>query len=400
MEKERNFMLGANYWPGDKGLSWWREFELPTLRRDFSLAAEYGLGLIRIFLLWEDFQPEINRVSARALGDLVRTGDLAHDRRIKILPTLFCGHVSGINWLPPWMVEGGKSAYPLFSKGMIRKGRARNMYSDREVRKAQKLLIHETTGALQGHPAVWGWNLGNQTSKLVSPPSRDSARAWLEEMVTELGRWNSSLPITWAMDRSDLEEARVPSPRDLAPYCDFLSLEMQADQAAWADGPLDEKARLFLTLVTRWLGGKEVMAGDMGVPTEPLLPYLTEGDRKKLGKVGLIKESDAETFIEKTLGLLKENGVKGVLARSFSDYDSSLWDKPPLNERVAERFCGLFRRDGSAKPVARLIRDFPREGKPRDLSWDWVDMRPEEFGKDPAGHLPRLYRRFKDRFLP
>jgi hypothetical protein len=70
--------------------------------------------------------------------------------------------------------------------------------------------------------------------------------------------------------------------------------------------------------------------------------------------------------------------------------------------RVAERFCGLFRQNGSAKPPARLIRDFPREGKPRDLSWDWADIRPEEYpeeyNEDPAGHLPRLYRRFKDRF--
>jgi hypothetical protein len=114
----------------------------------------------------------------------------------------------------------------------------------------------------------------------------------------------------------------------------------------------------------------------------------------------LVKESEAETFFEKSLGLLKEYGVKGVLARSFADYDSSLWDRPPLDERVAERFCGLFRRDGSAKPAARLIRDFPREGKPRDLSWDWADIRPEEYREDPAGHLPRLYRKFKDRFLP
>jgi len=397
--KER-MVLGANYWPAEKGIYWWREFELPSLRRDFSLAAEYGLDLIRIFLLWEDFQPEINRVSVPALKDLVRVADLAQDRRIRILPTFFCGHVTGINWLPPWMVERGKGEgrYPVFSMGKIRKGRARNLYSDREVWKAQKLLIHETTDALQGHPAVWGWDLGNQSSHLVNPPSRDSARAWFEEMVTELRRWNSSLPITWGMDQSDLEKARVPGPQDLAPYCDFISLQLHPGQAEWADGPTDEKVPLFLSLVTRWLGGKGTLVGDLGVPTEPLLPHLTEGERKKLGESGLIRESEAETFLEKSLGPLKEYGVKGVLARSFADYDSSLWDRPPLDERVAERFCGLFRRDGSAKPAARLIRDFPREGKPPDLSWDWADIRPEEYNEDPAGHLPRLYRRFKDRF--
>ncbi len=393
-------VLGANYWPAEKGIYWWREFELPPLHRDFSLAAEYGLDLIRIFLLWEDFQPEINRVSVPALKDLVRVADLAQDHRIKILPTFFCGHVTGINWLPPWMVERGKGEgrYPLFSMGKMRRGKARNLYSDREVWKAQKLLIHETTDALQDHPAVWGWDLGNQTSNLVNPPSRDSARAWFEEMVTELRRWNSSLPITWGMDQSDLEKARVPGPQDLVPYCDFISLQLHPGQAKWADGPMDEKAPLFLSLVTRWLGGKGTLVGDLGVPTEPLLPHLTEGDRKKLEETGLIKESEAETFFEKSLGLLKEYGIKGALARSFADYDSSLWDRPPLDERVAERFCGLFRRDGSAKPAARLIRDFPREGILRDLSWDWADIRPEEYREDPAGHLPRLYRRFKDRF--
>jgi hypothetical protein len=400
MEKiggEERMVVGANYWPAEKGISWWREFEVPPLHRDFSLAAEYGLEVIRIFLLWEDFQPEINRVSVPALKDLVRLADLAHDRRIKILPTFFCGHVTGMNWLPPWMVERGKGEHRLFSMGMIRKGRARNMYSDREVRSAQKLLIHETADALQGHPAVWGWDLGNRTSKLVIPPSRDSARAWFEEMVTELRRWDSSLPITWGMDRSDLEEPRIPGPEDLAPYCDFLSLQFHPGQAGWAGGPMDEKAPLFLCLVAQWLGGRSAWVGDLGVPTEPLLPYLTEADRKKLGGAGLAEEGEAESLLEKSLDLLKGFGIKGVLARSFSDYDSSLWDRPPLDDGVAERFCGLFRRDGSAKTVARLIRDYPREISAREISWDWADIRPEEYREDPRKHLPRLYRRFKDR---
>ena len=399
MESEEKFILGANYWPAEKGLYWWREFDLSAGKRDFSLAAEYGLELMKVFLLWEDFQPEINRISVRTLENLVRVADLAQDCRIKILPVFFCGHMRGVNWLPSWMVERGKGEgrYPVFSMGKIRKGRVRNMYSDREVRKAQKLLIHETTDALQDHPAVWGWDLGNQPSKLIYPPSRDSARAWFEEMVTELRRWNSSLPITWSMDQSDLEEGRIPGPKELAPYCDFMSVQMDPGQAKWADGPLDEKVPLYLCLVAQWLGGKGALVGDLGVPTEPLFPYLPEGDQKKLGRPGLVKESDAETFSEKILDLLKNHGIKGALARSFSDYDSSLWDRPPLDEKVTERFCGLFRQDGSAKPAARMIRDFSRGKKARDLLWDWVDIGPEEYYENPLVQLTRLYRRFKDR---
>ena len=54
MEREGKFILGANYWPAGKNVYWWREFELSTAKRDFSLAAEYGLDLIRFFLLWDD----------------------------------------------------------------------------------------------------------------------------------------------------------------------------------------------------------------------------------------------------------------------------------------------------------------------------------------------------------
>jgi hypothetical protein len=142
-------------------------------------------------------------------------------------------------------------------------------------------------------------------------------------MVTELRRWSSSLPIIWGMDQSDLEKARVPGPEDLAPYCDFLSLQFHPGQAGWADGPMDEKAPLFLCLVAQWLGGRRAWVGDLGVPTEPLLPDLNEGDRKKLEETGLVKESEAETFFEKSLDLLKEYGVKGALARSFEDSFSS-----------------------------------------------------------------------------
>ena len=400
MEEGKTFLIGVNYWPTGKGVYWWREFDPSSLQRDFSLAAEHGLDLLRVFLLWEDFQPEINRVSVTVLRDLVRVADLANDLRIKILPVFFCGHISGVNWLPSWMVESGRGEgrYPVFSMGKIRKGRVRNMYSEREVWKAQKLLIHETAGALQGHPAVWGWDLGNQPSNLINPPSRDSARAWFEEMVTELRRWNSFLPITWAMDPSDLEEGRIPGPKELAPYCDFISLQVHPGGTKWSDGPTDERAPLFLCLMAQWLGGKGAWAGDLGVPTEPLLPFLTEGDRRKLRGAGLVKEGDAETLLEKILDLLKSHGIKGALAGSFSDYDSSLWDRPPLDDRVAERFCGLFRRDGSAKPAARMIRDYPRERKTGDLLWDWVDIRPEEYYENPLGQLTRLYRRFKDRF--
>jgi hypothetical protein len=109
-----------------------------------------------------------------------------------------------------------------------------------------------------------------------------------------------------------------------------------------------------------------------------------------------VKEAEAERYLENSLELLKGHGIKGALARSFFDYDSSLWDRPPLENGMAERYGGLFRVDGSAKPAARMIRDYPRERKVPELSWDWVDIRPEDYSHNPQAQISRLYRRFKE----
>lgn len=57
-EGGERMILGANYWPAGKGVSWWREFELSPVKRDFSLAAEYGLDLVGVFCSGRIFSPK------------------------------------------------------------------------------------------------------------------------------------------------------------------------------------------------------------------------------------------------------------------------------------------------------------------------------------------------------
>jgi hypothetical protein len=216
-------------------------------------------------------------------------------------------------------------------------------------------------------------------------------------MVGEIKRRNSSLPVTLAIGQEDLEEARGPGPGELAPYVDFVSLQVAPGRAKGLGGPGDERAPLFLGLLTRWLTGKEVLLGDIGIPTAPSISSLAPEDRQGAGRAGLAEENEAADFYVRSLGRLKAKGIKGALVGSFGDADSSLWDKPPFDRRVAERFGGLFRTDGSAKPAAREIRGFSREGGSREVEEGWLDIRPDEFHEDPRGQIIRLYRRFKER---
>ncbi|NIO04723.1 MAG: hypothetical protein GTN74_08925 [Proteobacteria bacterium] len=398
VENSNRFLIGINYWPRETSMYWWTRFDPSIVKRDFSLLAEYRFEVVRIFIIWEDFQPEIGRVSVSALNHLVSVADSAYDAEIRLLPTLFTGHMSGLNWLPPWMVESvsGQERFPIFSMGEVRRGSSRNMYADREVSKAQKLLIRETTRALQGHPAVWGWDLGNEPSNLVLPPSKDAARGWLEEMVTELKRWDESLPVTLGLHQEDLEEDHRLGPQEAARFCEILSMHAHPGYSNWAEGPLDEKVPLFLVLLTQWLGGKPVLLEEFGVPTEPPLVTLEKADREKMGRVTLVSEEEADTYSRNVLNLLKANGILGALYGCFSDYDPILWDKPPLDNGVHERFFGLFRWNGSPKAHVRGMSDPPREKTSQEPSWDWIDIDRSEYYDRPRKHVEHLYRNFRE----
>ena len=394
---EGQFILGINYWPRDRGTAWWREFDSSAVERDFSLLSEYRFDIVRIFLLWEEFQPKQSGISTEALNRLVEAAEIAGEMRLELLPTFFTGHMMGINWLPPWMLEGGEGdeKFPVFSQGDVQKAAIRNYYAEREIWEAQKLLIREVTSALQGHPAIWGWDLGNEPSNMVWPPSKDMARAWVEEMVTELKRRDEVLPVTLGFHQEDLEEDRFLGPDEVARFCDLVSIHISPRHTQWSDGPLDAKVPLFLGLMTRWLADKDIIVGGLGLPTDPLHGLLADSDGEALGAVRLTSEEEQAQYLRDALELLRNHGFAGAMARCFSDYDPSLWSKPPFDRRVHERFFGLFRWDGSPKPAADVMQQVPREGKEYEGPFR-IDLNRQEFWTAPREHLSRIYGHFKE----
>src|SRR5512140_3666465 len=102
------FDVGINYWPARTGMRWWNDFSRDEVATDLGAIADAGCASVRVFLLWEDFQPAPDRVSPSALRDLVTVADLAAERGLRLVPTLFTGHMSGANWLPRWATSSGR----------------------------------------------------------------------------------------------------------------------------------------------------------------------------------------------------------------------------------------------------------------------------------------------------
>jgi endo-1,4-beta-mannosidase len=98
------FSLGINYWPRRSAMAMWQRFDAGEIAEDFARIAALGLDTVRFFLRWSDFQPQPGALDATMLARLEALADLAARAGLRTMPTLFCGHMSGVNWLPAWSI--------------------------------------------------------------------------------------------------------------------------------------------------------------------------------------------------------------------------------------------------------------------------------------------------------
>ncbi len=204
------------------------------------------------------------------LARLVAVADLAAGLGLALIPTLFTGHMSGVNWIPPWALGGsdGDRRFRVVSGGRVVRRGLRNWYSDSAVGEAQVLLAAEAAAALAGHEAVWAWDLGNENSNCVVPPNRSSARSWLARLGSAIRSADETALVTVGLHMEDLEEDRRLGPWEASEACDLLSMHGYPIYARWADGPTDAELLPFLARVTRWLGeGRDVLFSEFGLPT-------------------------------------------------------------------------------------------------------------------------------------
>ena len=401
MSLPQAFRLGVNYWPSRTGMTFWKHWDDGELNRDFASMKGAGLDSLRLFLLWEDFQPSPSVIDQAMLGRLLRTLDCASRHGLGVMPTLFTGHMSGANWLPGWAVRRTASPqrFPLVSGGRVIPAECISWYADKAVRSAQTRLARECATAVAGHPALFAWDLGNENSNCVVPADRDSARAWLVAMTDALRRQDPKTPITLGLHMEDLQEDRGLSPADAADACDFLTMHGYPGYAPFTAGPTDERLLPFLVQLTQFLGnGKSVLFSEFGVPTVPL-GHSARAFADKVGGPTLVSEAEAAAYVRRGLSALWESGTSGAMLWCFADYCSSLFGGPPFAQAPHERYFGMFRSDGTAKPAVDELRAFARQRlhqlqTPRVAPSSFIDLCTEDYYDAPERHLPRLFERY------
>jgi endo-1,4-beta-mannosidase len=358
------FILGINYFPRRKAMYWWADFDAGEVQEEFSLIREIGMTLVRIFLLWEDFQPSPDQVSISSSEKLVKVCDIASAEHLQVDVNFFTGHMSGPSWVPPWMLHGDKPRYirQVISGGKIVDRGYLKQFSDATVIEAEKLQLSEVVKLLKDHPAVWCWNLGNEPDLFALPADDITGEKWASELVATIRELDPAHPITCGLHIArllyniGLRIDQIFSKTDFAvmhSYPIYLS-ELTGD-------PLDPDFVPFTCALTTALSGKPVMMEEFGGCTAP--PGKDSFTWEWIGygsetKQFMASEEALAGYISAVLPRLVDAGVSGALSWCFADYHPSIWDRQPFVESRHERFFGIVRPDGSLKPHAQVIRDF------------------------------------------
>ena len=380
------FSVGINYWPRRSAMAMWRRFDAGEIREDFARIAGLGLDAVRFFLRWDDFQPSADALDAVMLGRLEAVADLCAEAGLVAMPTLFTGHMSGVNWLPAWSLD------PRAPHGRFRTicGDAESPYGigdfyRGELLEAQLRFARGVGQRLNAHPAIVAWDLGNEFSNLREPATAYDAAEWSRRLTAVLEE-ASAIPVTAGTHGEDLTRDRNLRLASLcAPYA-FASMHGYSVYSAFARGRLDPEVVPFLALLAASFSHKPVLFTEFGNPTCPpgkLSPYervalpdeapnpTVSPDDPVVAAYACLDEDEMAAHCTAVLERLHADGRLGGYWWCWADYAGDLRAQAPFDRAPHELSFGIVRSDGSAKPVAAALSAFARQARtvvePRDM---------------------------------
>ncbi|MCA9887067.1 MAG: cellulase family glycosylhydrolase [Anaerolineae bacterium] len=405
------FILGVNYWPRRKAMYWWSNFEADEVREEFDVIASIGMNVVRLFLLWDDWQPESTSVSSERLRDFGTVCDIAAERGLKLDVTFFTGHMSGPNWSPRWLLEKDEPAPSPFMRQVLSQGKIvdssyRNMFHDEEALAASRLLLRTVVSEYKDHDAIWMWNLGNEPDLFAWPHSAQAGREWVRDMRTLIREIDPVHDVTCGLHSANLLMDNGLNIDKVFAETDVAVMHGYPMYVDFARHPLDPDFMPYYCALTSALCGKPTLAEEWGGCTAPdgrdseVWEWVTYKGVER--KQFMASEEALAEHIETVLPKLVEVGATGSMLWCYADYVEELWDRPPCDPDGAkhERHFGLVRPDGSLKPHAEVIRKFA-ETKPmvqpakRTVT---LDITPDEYYQNPRDHAQRLYEDYIARY--
>lgn len=351
------FLLGINYWPRRSAMYMWDRFDIDAIGEDFTRIKDLGFDIVRFFLMWDAFQPATNAMDATMLRRFDAVMERIADAGLQAMPTLFCGHMSGVNWLPAWTLERETviGRFRTISGGNVVDRAIGDFYANPELLKAQIFFAQRVGERLRGHPALFAWDLGNEFSNLREPATSSDAAQWSTRLTDALLQ-TSGVGASGGMHGEDFDHDRHLRPSSIAQPWLFATMHGYSVYSAFARDRHDPNVVPFLCQLQQSFSGKPVLFTEFGDPECP--PGMTRVDG-----FACLDEAELAQYASEVLQRLHARGALGAFWWCWADYDPALANLPPFDRAPHELRFGIERSDGTPKPVAATLAAFAREAR-------------------------------------
>jgi endo-1,4-beta-mannosidase len=352
------FLLGINYWPRRSAMYMWQRFDLDEIGEELARIKELQLDIVRFFLMWEAFQPQPNAMDATALRHFDGIMDRIAALGLRAMPTLFCGHMSGVNWLPAWTLErdpAGAQRFRTIAGGAVVDRSIGDFYANPELVRAQLFFARSVGERVRHHPALFAWDLGNEFSNLRLPASAQDAAEWSARLTDTLLE-ASGVSASAGMHGEDLDQDRRLRPSSIAKPWPFATMHGYSCYSGFARDRLDTNVVPFLYQLQQSFSGKRVLFTEFGNPECP-------PGRNRVDGFACLDETEMAQYASGAIDRLHARGALGAFWWCWADYDPALATLPPFDLAPHELRFGVSRNDGSFKPVARTLSQFAREAR-------------------------------------
>ena len=345
------FVLGCNYWASHAGTNMWKDWQPDVVEADLKQISDAGMHVIRVFPIWPDFQPiyqfyssggslkEVrfkdgplsgtgpgkDGVSVEALAHFRQFADLAQKYNIKLVVGLVTGWMSGQLFIPQ-ALEG------------------RKILSDPTSIMWQVKLVRNMVHEFKDHPAILGWDLGNECNVMEDVADSQTAYVWTASLTNAIRAEDQTRPVVSGMHSLSSGSDAKWKIQDQAELNDLLTTH---PYPFWTPHTNQDPANTIRTIMhstaeTRMysdIGGKPCLVEETGI-----MGPMEANEQSKTG------------FLRSILFNNWANDCHGLLW--WCAYDQNQLPFTPYEWAAVERDLGLFRNDRSPKPVVNELTLF------------------------------------------
>ncbi len=324
------FPIGVDYYPLDEERASFDDWYDRDVEADFTAIAEARISLVRVYVSWKLFEPQVGQYDADAedrLGDILAAARV-HD--LKVIVVFFADdRLAEMNDLP-W-------------------AKKRDPRDDDYLVQREISLVQRVVNRFRSETAVWAWELGNEAF-FSGFGSEDALQKWATSLRDAIREVDSARAIVLACDPETLVRESGVDARGTIDDFEYGVSHVTAPYRAYAaEGPLTYGPATYLDsfLLRAALRDLPVLADGVGVPSLD------------------VSVAEEAAYVRTALYSALMNRASGVLLRRWKDLETE--KREPYFRDPFEVLVGLNDVHGEPKPVLAEVRRFARVAARLDL---------------------------------